>query len=66
VSSYFRVLHFPKSSDEHRANIKYYEDLGYSAEWAKDFYFFTIYAAPANNIHWMTEEEISKYKIFTD
>jgi len=61
-----QATNFPKSSDEHRANIKYYEDLGYSAEWAKDFYFFTIYAAPANNIHWMTEEEISKYKIFTD
>lgn len=55
---------FPESSSEHRANIEYYEDLGYSKEWAKDFYFFTIKAAAADDVHWMTEEEIVKYKIF--
>jgi hypothetical protein len=55
---------FPDDSHEHRANIKYYEDLGYSAEWAKEFYFFTIKAAPADDIYWMTKKELDKYKVF--
>ncbi len=55
---------FPNSSSEHDANIEYHEDLGYSEQWAVDFYFFTINAAPAEDIHWMTEEEIDRFDIF--
>ncbi len=54
---------YPLSSSEHQSNIGYYEDLGYSAQWASDFYFFTINAASADNIHWMTEEEINQFNI---
>lgn len=61
-----QAIDFPESSSEHRPNIQYYEDLGYSKEWSKDFYFFTIKAAKAEDVHWMTEEEIEKYKMFTE
>lgn len=54
---------FPVDSEEHKANIEYYENLGFTAQWASDFYFFTINAAPAAGIHWMTEEEISQFEI---
>ena len=30
-----------------------------------DFYWFTIYAAPADDIHEMSMEEIEKYKLLT-
>jgi len=57
---------FPMDSEEHRANIKYFEDLGYTIQWSSDFYFFTINAAPADDIHWMTEEEITQYQLITN
>lgn len=55
---------FPEDSEEHSINIEYYEDLGFTPEWAREFYFFTIYAASARNIHWMTEDEITQFGIF--
>lgn len=55
---------YPEDSEEHSFNINYYEDLGYSPQWASDFYFFTINAAPADDIHWMTEDEIARFNIF--
>ncbi|PXY01375.1 alpha/beta hydrolase [Marinifilum breve] len=61
-----QAIDFPENSSEHRPNIQYYEDLGYSKEWSKDFYFFTIKAAKAEDVHWMTKEEIEKYKMFTE
>jgi|GEM_PF-691366 len=52
---------FPKSAEEHEQNRKYIEDmLG-----KDDFYWFTIHAAPANNIYEMSEEEIKKYGLLT-
>lgn len=27
------------------------------------FYFYTIYSAPADSIHWMTPEEIDHYQL---
>jgi hypothetical protein len=33
-----------------------------SQQEAEDFYYFTIYAAPHNDVHWMTEDELVKYK----
>lgn len=55
---------FPTFSEEHRPNISYYEDLGYSPQWSSDFYFFTINAAEAADIHYMTEDEIDQFDIF--
>ncbi|NOU62251.1 alpha/beta hydrolase [Marinifilum caeruleilacunae] len=57
---------FPNDSPEHQAYIQYYQDMGFSKEWSEEFYFFTIKAAPADDIHWMTKEEIEKFGMFTD
>lgn len=56
---------FPIDSPEHLPNIQYYENLGYNAQWSRDFYFFTINAAPADGIHWMTEEEIAQFEVIS-
>lgn len=52
---------FPRDAPEHEQNRKYIEDmLGDGA-----FYWFTIYAAPAEGIHVMTDEEILEYGLLT-
>lgn len=52
---------YPKDAPEHAANAQYIQDmLGDDA-----FYWFTIYAAPAADIHWMTTEEIAQYGLLT-
>ena len=53
---------FPKGHDNHTPYISYYKSIGMSQQEAEDFYYFTIYAAPHNDVHWMTEEELMKYK----
>ena len=53
---------YPRDSRKHEANRKYIEDmLG-----RDDFYWFTIYAAPAEAIHLMTRAEIDRYGLVTD
>lgn len=52
---------FPKSSPEHDLNKSYIVDMGVPA----DFYWFTIYEAAADEISWMTHENINKYDILT-
>lgn len=47
----------------HKPYMNYYMQVGFTAEEAKAFYFFTIKAAPADDIHWMIEGELEKYKI---
>lgn len=52
---------YPRNSPEHDYNRHYIEDmLGSDA-----FYWFTIYAAPADDIHIMSEAEIRKYRLRT-
>ncbi len=46
---------YPKGHANHLPYIKYYVSIGFTQKQAEDFYYFTIYAAPANGIHWMTE-----------
>ncbi len=57
---------FPEDSSEHQRYIQYYQSLGFTEQWSRDFYFFTINAAPAADIHYMTEEEISQYQMLTE
>ncbi len=57
---------YPNDSTEHLRYIQYYESVGYSNQWSSDFYFFTINAASAANIHWMTAAEITQYQILTE
>lgn len=56
---------YPKNSEEHQLFIKYYTDVGMTQQLAEDFYFFTINAASADDIHWMTESELGRYSIET-
>ena len=52
---------FPRDSSEHEQNRKYIEDmLG-----ADEFYWFTIYAAPADGMHEMSDAEIVEYGLLT-
>ena len=52
---------FPKEHKNHKPYIEYYQALGFSEKEAKDFYFLTIHSAPAEDIHWMTTEEIERF-----
>ncbi|OJJ18650.1 hypothetical protein BKI52_23875 [marine bacterium AO1-C] len=54
---------FPKGHAEHQKYIRYYVAVGFTQQQAEDFYYFTINAAPAANIHWMTDAEITQYGI---
>jgi len=45
------------------AYIEYYISVGFTQKEANDFYYFTLNAAPAEGIHWMTDEEIIQYKV---
>lgn len=54
---------FPVGHANHLPYINYYKSIGFTDEEAKAFYYFTINAAAAKDIHWMTEEEIVKYKM---
>jgi len=56
---------FIKGSKEHEKYIDYYMAIGWPKESAEKFYYFTIYAAPADGMHWMTPEEIKEYNITT-
>jgi len=57
---------FPPEHEAHQPYIKYYESIGFTKEEASDFYFFTINLASAQDMHWMTEEEIKKYQMLQE
>ena len=57
---------FPRDSEEHLFFIEYYIDIGMTEQQAEDFYFFTINAAPADDIHWMTASELTTYQLTTN
>ena len=50
-----------KNNKAHKKYIDYYKIVNIPT----DFYWYTLEAAPANDIHFMTEEEIKKYKVRT-
>jgi len=55
------AIDYPRDAPEHEANRAYIEQmLGDDA-----FYWFTIEAAPADDIYWMTEAEITKFGVLT-
>jgi len=56
---------FPVGDEEHQSYIDYYIEMGFSQAEAAVFYYFTINAAPASDIHWMTDAEIAQYKLLT-
>ena len=56
---------FPVGHANHLPYINYYVSVGFTQQEAEDFYYFTINAAPANSIHWMTDAEITQYHLIT-
>lgn len=57
---------YPEGHANHQPYIDYYVSVGFTPQLAKDFYYFTINAAPAESIHWMTEAEIGQYGLITE
>jgi beta-lactamase class D len=52
---------FPRNHSEHKLNASYINDmLG-----KDDFYWFTIYAASADEIYWMKPAEVQQYGLIT-
>ena len=51
----------PREDDSHRLYLDYYDEMGVDA----DFYWFTLEAAPAESIHYMTAAELDRYGFAT-
>ena len=56
---------FAEGHPNHLPYIEYYVSVGFTQQQAEDFYYFTINAAPADDMHWMTEAEIAQYNLIT-
>ncbi len=59
------ATNFPVGHSNHLPYINYYVSIGYTQQAAEDFYYFTINAAAASSIYWMTESEKDLYSIRT-
>lgn len=57
---------YPEGNAVHQPYIDYYKYVGFTEAEAKAFYYFTINAASAESIHYMTDAEIAKYKILKE
>lgn len=55
------ALDYPKNAEEHTPYRFFYQTMVGSDE----FYWFTLRAASADNIHWMTDAEIEQYPVLT-
>jgi len=56
---------FPVGDEEHQPYIDYYVEMVFLQKNAEAFYYFTINAAKAADIHWMTDGEIMQYSLLT-
>ena len=56
----------PEDAVEHELYIKFYKSVGMTDAAAREFYFFTINSALADDVHWMTPEEIEYFHMATD
>lgn len=52
---------YPKDAEEHKKYLAYYKEMQIPSR----FYWYTLEAAPADSIHWMTPVEIHEYKVVT-
>jgi len=55
----------PEGHQEHQPYIDYFTAIGMSNQEAKEFYFFTLRAASADDMHWMSQAEVNKYGLIT-
>ncbi|MCX8952772.1 alpha/beta hydrolase [Ruegeria sp. NA] len=51
----------PKDDPEHDRYLDYFRDIGVD----EAFYWYTLYAAPADSIHWMTAAEANRFDMTT-
>ena len=56
---------FPRGHEEHQRYIDYYKSIGFTQKEAEDFYYFTINAAPADDIYILESNEILQFGIST-
>jgi len=54
---------FPRGHQNHQPYINSYISIGFSPSAAEELYYFIITAAPSDDIHWMTPDEIAYYHI---
>lgn len=52
---------YPRDHNAHDFNATYIKDMTGD----DDFYWYTIYSAPAESIYWMKNEEIEQYRLLT-
>lgn len=52
----------PRDHPEHREQIEYLRELGIP----EDFYWFTLEAASADELHWMSPEELARFGLLTE
>ena len=52
---------YPRDHEVHKMYLSYCDDMGIP----QSFYWYTLEAAPAEDIHYMTEHELDKYKMLT-
>jgi hypothetical protein len=52
-------LEYPKDSEEHKIFLDFFEEIKMDTS----FYWYTLRAAPAESIHWMTKEEVELYNL---
>jgi len=57
----FTATDLPRSDPEHDRYLSYYQDMQIDTA----FYWFTLQAAPADGMHWMTTEEAGRYNVST-
>lgn len=50
---------YPRDHEEHKIFLDFFDEIAMDTS----FYWFTIRAAPANGMHYMTEKEIELYKL---
>lgn len=58
----FTATDLPRTDPEHDRYLSYYADLGIDP----DFYWFTIEAAPADGMHWITADEAARFAVSTE
>ena len=56
------ALDYPREHQAHAKYLDYYNAIGITT----DFYWYTLEAAQANSIHWMTEQEIVQYGVLAE
>ena len=52
----------PRNHPEHQKYLDFYRAVGIDT----DFYWYTLQAAPAEGMHWMSESEMRSYAVGTD